>query len=158
MPYKYEGKKYVKTDDSDQTVGVNNSLVRSANVNSNENSTVSAASLIKSGSSNKFEFGPAMKQRILAAKDRQNMRQQARVRRASGGSERIESQYLKQPDTQETYINRRGKEKKSKLYKHNLRVQERLNPGGVSKSNVASKLPEKVSSHKTRSVGVFACA
>ena len=133
--YKYDKGKYVKTDDTDQTVGVNNSLVRSANVNSNENSTVSAASLTKSGSSDEFELGPAMKQRILAAKDRQNMRQQATARRLAGGSERIESQYLKQPDTQETYINRRGKEKKSKLYKHNLNVQERINKG-LDKKNL----------------------
>ena len=134
MAYTYKPGKYSKTDDTDQTIGVNNSLVRSANVNSNENSTVSAASLTKSGSSDEFKFNPAMEQRILAAKDRQNMRQQARVRRASGGSEIIESQYLKQPNTQETYINRRGKEKKSKLYKHNLNVQERINKGLDKKS------------------------
>ena len=111
---KYDKGKYVKTDNTDQTIGVNNSLVRSANVNSNENSTVSAASLIKSGSSDVFKFNPAMEQRILAAKDRQSMRQQARARKLSGGDD-VKSQFV--PTAKEG----------SKLYEKNLKLQNKLN-------------------------------
>ena len=111
---KYDKGKYVKTDYTDQTIGVNNSLVRSANVNSNENSTVSAASLTKSGSSNEFEFGPAMKERIKAAKDRQIMRQQAKVKKLVGGDD-VKSQFTP------------GAEPGSKLYEKNLKLQNKLN-------------------------------
>ena len=131
--YKYDKGKFVKTDDTDQTIGVNNSLVRSANVNSNENSTVSAASLTKSGSSDEFKFNPAMEQRIKAAKDRQNMRQQAKVNRLSGGDE-VKSQFV--PTAKPG----------SKLYEKNLKLQNKLNKkfpqpvstGGssVAKSNI----------------------
>lgn len=111
---KYDKGKYSKTDGTDQTVGVNNSLVRSANVNSNENSTVSAASLTKSGSSDEFKFNPAMEQRILAAKDRQSMRQQARARKLSGGDD-VKSQFTP------------GAEPGSKLYEKNLKLENKLN-------------------------------
>ena len=112
---KYDKGKYVKTDNTDQTIGVNNSLVRSANVNSNENSTVSAASLIKSGSSDVFKFNPAMEQRILAAKDRQNMRVEKRKQKLTGVGEGVKSQFV--PTAKEG----------SKLYEKNLRVQNRIN-------------------------------
>lgn len=112
---KYDKGKYVKTDDTDQTVGVNNSLVRSANVNSNENSTVSAASLTKSGSSNTFKFNPAMEQRILAAKDRQAMRVESRRQKLVGGGDGVKSQFT--PTAEEG----------SKLYEKNLATQNRLN-------------------------------
>lgn len=111
---KYNKGKYVKTDDTDQTVGVNNSLVRSANVNSNENSTVSAASLTKSGSSDAFKFNPAMEQRIKAAKDRQIMRRLAKVKKLVGGDD-VKSQFTP------------GAEEGSKLYEKNLKLQNKLN-------------------------------
>ena len=115
-------------------------IVQDKDVNSGENKKFSDLTMTKPAGS--FKFNPAMEQRILAAKDRKNMRQQAKVRRLAGGSERIESQYLKQPDTQETYINRRGKEKESKLYKRNLKVQERINKGlpPESKTGVGSEV------------------
>ena len=109
-------------------------IVQDKDVNSGNNKKFSDLTMTKPAGS--FKFNPAMEQRILAAKDRQSMRQQARARRLSGGSERIESQFL--PTAEETYINRRGKEKKSKLYKHNLNVQERINKGLPQESKTGS--------------------
>ena len=144
MAYTYKPGKYSKTDGTDQTVGVNNSLVRSANVNSNENSTVSAASLTKSGSSNEFKFNPAMEQRILAAKDRQNMRVEKRKQKLVGGSDGIKSQFT--PTAKEG----------SKLYEKNLKLQNKLNKrfpqpvstGGstVANSNINNTSPSVISS------------
>ena len=113
-------------------------IVQDKDVNSGNNKKFSDLTMTKPAGS--FKFNPAMEQRILAAKDRQSMRQQARARRLSGGSERIESQFL--PTAEETYINRRGKEKKSKLYKHNLNVQERINKGlpQESKTGIGSEV------------------
>ena len=112
--YTYKDGKRIKTDGTDQTIGVNNSLVRSANVNSNENTPVSAASLTKSGSSDEFEFGPAMKQRILAAKDRQIMRKQATLENLVGDDD-VKSQFTP------------GAEPGSKLYEKNLKLENKLN-------------------------------
>ena len=81
-----------------------------------------------------FKFNPAMEQRILAAKDRQNMRIESRRQKLVGGSDDIKSQFT--PTAEEG----------SKLYEKNLATQNRLNKVDspkLDKKNLKESKPYK---------------
>jgi len=81
-----------------------------------------------------FKFNPAMEQRILAAKDRQNMRIKKRRQKLVGGGDDIKSQFT--PTAEEG----------SKLYEKNLATQNRLNKVDspkLDKKNLKESKPYK---------------
>ena len=81
-----------------------------------------------------FKFNPAMEQRILAAKDRQNMRRRKRKQKLVGGGDGVKSEFT--PTA----------EKGSKLYEKNLATQNRLNKVDspkLDKKNLKESKPYK---------------